>query len=43
VCGSAGYATASYLVRNDVTGYRGFAATLAASLKTVGRGRAGCG
>jgi 2-polyprenyl-3-methyl-5-hydroxy-6-metoxy-1,4-benzoquinol methylase len=30
-------AAASYLVLNDVTGYRGFAATLAASLKPGGR------
>lgn len=30
-------AAASYLVLNDVAGYRGFAATLAASLKPAGR------
>jgi 2-polyprenyl-3-methyl-5-hydroxy-6-metoxy-1,4-benzoquinol methylase len=37
--GAARYfdAAASYLVLNDVTGYRGFAATLAASLKPGGR------
>jgi 2-polyprenyl-3-methyl-5-hydroxy-6-metoxy-1,4-benzoquinol methylase len=31
------HAAASYLVLNDVTGYRGFAATLAAALKPGGR------
>ena len=41
--GSAGYAAASYLVLNEVTGYRGFAATLAASLQPAGQGRAGGG